>query len=269
MQQTNKYVGILSLLAKAQETLDQSVSYGNHDNGDGAAQLNGDSYKNAANANLASESVMNFFASAKPATKDIPSFNWAAPAKPVHVDQIEMHQRKVTKCERNSPQLSNGKNVNIPHPSATFKRIASPHEVDASNCVYNASSTMTDANGSEHSKSRQKSEPEMFQNNDRGVYDATKPKLMLPTMFSSMKMSTDKTGISMTPPLTNQHVSSHVNPSGKSTKESLSPKQIGKPEPLTHKQLLQAMSYLIKTDNAFVKKLHEAYLLSLNEMLSL
>lgn len=44
---------------------------------------------------------------------------------------------------------------------------------------------------------------------------------------------------------------------------------LAKPEPLTQSQLLQAMSYLIKNDPGFVKKLHEAYLKSFTEMVSL
>jgi mRNA-decapping enzyme 1B len=42
-----------------------------------------------------------------------------------------------------------------------------------------------------------------------------------------------------------------------------------KPEPLTKSQLLQAMNYLIKNDPDFIKKLHEAYLKSFTEMVSL
>lgn len=41
------------------------------------------------------------------------------------------------------------------------------------------------------------------------------------------------------------------------------------PEPLTQSQLLQAMTYLIKNDPDFVRKLHEAYLKSFTEMVSL
>ncbi|XP_059608677.1 mRNA-decapping enzyme 1A [Phlebotomus argentipes] len=42
-----------------------------------------------------------------------------------------------------------------------------------------------------------------------------------------------------------------------------------KPEPLTQNQLSQAMMYLLKNDPEFVKKLHEAYLKSFAEMVSL
>ncbi|KAG4070094.1 hypothetical protein HA402_013337 [Bradysia odoriphaga] len=42
----------------------------------------------------------------------------------------------------------------------------------------------------------------------------------------------------------------------------------GSPEPLTQNQLLQAISYLIRTDTGFVHKLHQAYLQSFCEMLS-
>lgn len=41
------------------------------------------------------------------------------------------------------------------------------------------------------------------------------------------------------------------------------------PEPLTQNQLIQAMNYLIKNDAEFVRKLHEAYLKSFTEMVSL
>lgn len=44
---------------------------------------------------------------------------------------------------------------------------------------------------------------------------------------------------------------------------------VGKPEPLTQSQLLQAMNYLIRNDPDFVRKLHEAYLKSFTEMVSL
>ncbi|XP_026478657.1 mRNA-decapping enzyme 1A-like [Ctenocephalides felis] len=39
-----------------------------------------------------------------------------------------------------------------------------------------------------------------------------------------------------------------------------------RPEPLTRNQLLQAVSYLLKTDSDFVNKLHEAYLKSFNDI---
>lgn len=41
-----------------------------------------------------------------------------------------------------------------------------------------------------------------------------------------------------------------------------------KPEPLTRSQMLQAMTYLMKTDGDFMKKLHEAYLKSFAEMMA-
>lgn len=42
-----------------------------------------------------------------------------------------------------------------------------------------------------------------------------------------------------------------------------------KPEPLTKNQLMQALNYLIETDDDFMRKLHEAYLKSFNSMVSL
>lgn len=42
-----------------------------------------------------------------------------------------------------------------------------------------------------------------------------------------------------------------------------------KPEPLTKNQLMQALSYLIENDDDFMKKLHEAYLKSFNNMVTL
>uniref|UniRef100_A0A6B2EBG7 Putative mrna-decapping enzyme 1b-like isoform x2 n=1 Tax=Phlebotomus kandelakii TaxID=1109342 RepID=A0A6B2EBG7_9DIPT len=78
--------------------------------------------------------------------------------------------------------------------------------------------------------------------NNSSTSSAGKPALMPPTMFR-------KAGAS--PP--------DAPPGASETK----------PEPLTQNQLLQAMTYLIKNDPEFVKKLHEAYLKSFSEMVSL
>lgn len=264
----NKNAGIFSILAKAQETLDfgdfcVSGNLGNH----GAAQPSENSNQITVNTNEASLSVKNFFAAMKPATKDSKDLNFTL-STPVHVDQIEKQQRRITKSEQNSPLKSS----NIPNPSATFKRISSPYlslELGASN-FYNTSSTSTTTRlNTGFGESRDTADVDQFnqdtlRNTDRKVSDTTpRPTLMLPTMFSVTKKSTIQTEDPIMPQtVTNEPLS--LNLAQVEQSDGLS-----KPEPLTHSQLLQAMSYLIRTDNSFVKKLHEAYLLSFNEMLTL
>lgn len=70
------------------------------------------------------------------------------------------------------------------------------------------------------------------------------PALMPPTMFTSKAT------------LDNNYTNSTIEQGDTSLR----------PEPLTRNQLLQAVSYLLKTDNEFINKLHEAYLKSFNDI---
>lgn len=102
-----------------------------------------------------------------------------------------------------------------------------------------------------------------------------KPALMPPTMFKSTATPTQVSinngsksfaGVNKKEQKIQKSVLSNVGHSAGITKEVPSS---SKPEPLTQTQLLQAMSYLIKNDPDFVRKLHEAYLKSFTEMVSL
>lgn len=98
-----------------------------------------------------------------------------------------------------------------------------------------------------------------------------KPALMAPTMFAVTPSSTNPTILLKPKPieaqakLPNAQTTSfnHQHVSDGATQSR------NQPEPLTQSQLLQAMNYLIKNDPDFVRKLHEAYLKSFTEMVSL
>lgn len=94
------------------------------------------------------------------------------------------------------------------------------------------------------------------------VTTPNKPQLLLPSMFNSPPSSSSTT----TQPL-DIKTSTSTAFGNKLQNNILLPET--KPEPLTQSQLLQAMSYLIKNDPEFVRKLHEAYLKSFTEMVSL
>lgn len=251
-QQSSKSGGdLISILTKAQETANNSVA-GNYS----ATQPT----NTPANPNMTSPSVINFFAAAKPTTQGIPPILKRMMSEPVHVDQIEKEQR--------TPQDSTS---NLPHPSAFFKRIPSPKpSIDVGTSPFAnfhdtpdtaSSSSRINAAFSELSVS-QMSMKDMLKNNDPTAADQTKPSLMLPTMFSLTNISTNTTGTAMSPTVTKDKQSSS------NTSQTEQPAGHFNLEPLTHNQLLQAMSYLIRNDKDFIKKLHEAYLHSLNEMLS-
>jgi mRNA-decapping enzyme 1B len=42
-----------------------------------------------------------------------------------------------------------------------------------------------------------------------------------------------------------------------------------RPEPLTQNQLIQALNYMMETDDEFIRKIHEAYVKSFNKKVSL
>lgn len=215
---------------------------------------------------------MNFFAAAQPPSTDLPAFKRMS-SEPFHVDQIEQHQRNITPLEKKGfpPQ----KLKNIPHPSATFQPIPSPNltkfpfanarKTTTStriNAAFTESSNATSVNQSE---AVQKSMQSIRKNNDRSGRDAPnrtkQPTLMSPMFFATEKLPNEN-GNSVLPP-------SIYNEPPRSSNMSQMKASEDRPEPLTTSQLLQAVSHLIKTDNDFVKKLHEAYLQSFNEMLTL
>lgn len=234
--------------------------------------------KNQTNPDVTSQSVMNFFAAAKPAApKEVPFFQRML-SQPVHVDQIEKQQRTVTPQDKNNSPPQELSIVNMPNTGgvengggsgATFMRIHSPNHPPEfgtspfANFLTSNRPPAPTANTTEVSELELRQKPLQVllkKPGDLPVTGQSKPALMLPTMFAVTQCATEKggksTGAECLPPALGQF-------------EQTSVVVPGKPEPLTQSQLLQAMSYLIKNDTDFVKKLHEAYLKSFTEMVSL
>lgn len=252
--------------------------------------------KSQTNPDVTSQSVMNFFAAAKPAApKEVPFFQRML-SQPVHVDQIEKQQRTATPHEKNNSPPQDP--INIPNPSigengsgATFMRIHSPNHppnhlpnhppefgtspfanffnttnMPSSNRPPPVSTQLGNTTDVSELELRQMPLQVLLKKSGEQISvpgQTNKPSLMLPTMFSVTPSSTDKGGKS----ILQQTAMSEPLSSGLGHVEHA--EVPGKPEPLTQSQLLQAMSYLIKNDTDFVKKLHEAYLKSFTEMVSL
>lgn len=103
------------------------------------------------------------------------------------------------------------------------------------------------------------------------VTTPVKPALLLPTMFVSPSSGFKNNNNII---LSSKENSNNIPVQQKQVKQQQKHSNqdlmaVAMPEPLTQSQLLQAMSYLIKNDPGFVKKLHEAYLKSFTEMVSL
>lgn len=251
LQQSNKNAGIMSLLAKAQENLDNTVAGHGQD---GATQQ----IKSPAITNMASPSVMNFFASAaKPASNDIP-ISSKIMSEPVHVDQIEKHQQRATPREKfYSPTKKSVNNIQRIHsPKRSVNHSTSTCSSTRLNTAFTELSELC-------SSVDQISMQDILGKNDQTA-DQAKPAFALPTLLSVTKSLTMGAEKATLPPIPTKKL---LTSNGAEIKQTNGSGRL-EPEPLTHNQLLQAMTYLMKTDADFVKKLHEAYLLSLNEMLS-
>lgn len=102
-----------------------------------------------------------------------------------------------------------------------------------------------------------------------------KPALMAPTMFAVTTTPTAHPNHLFKPtPIeakaaTTASIGAHQTSSFNHHHPDVSKPARNQPEPLTQSQLLQAMNYLIKNDPDFVRRLHEAYLKSFTEMVSL
>lgn len=109
-----------------------------------------------------------------------------------------------------------------------------------------------------------------------------KPALMPPTMFAPSSTNAVKGLTDLFASAATKKHQEHPNGGGNTLVTDLLSKannnhhpppgffpMVGAVEPLTQVQLIQAISYLIKHDQDFVRKLHEAYLKSLQEMMAL
>lgn len=306
MARQNTNVDIFSMLSKAQEDFNNSQ---------GSIGSIGTNPKQPKPNDGTSQSVMNFFAAAKPAAaKEVPFFQRML-SNPVHVDQIEKQQRASSPPQQDPPPpppqtsaaiiatttqqlLSNSLNT-----ENGFMRIHSPnnHELGTSplatflhgsnlSVPRNATgqpatvATATDVSEIESRQHQQQQQPlhQLLKKTDLNSNTPGKPALMPPTMFKSS--SAQVAGGAVTAPLNSNAKSKPIhidNPILQQDPVSLVTKlhhnktkpagdaNVTAPEPLTQSQLLQAMTYLIKNDPEFVRKLHEAYLKSFTEMVSL
>lgn len=188
-------------------------------------------------ANNASESVLNFFAKAKPTpTSDVPLLQRLNSLNPVSVDQIEKQQRVTTPVSTGgggADLLQIHSNL-VENSFAQFK-IGIPQMNDVEN-----SPLAKFLGGSNLGRPTQLNEMRTLAPN--------KPALMPPTMFATTTTNTAK---EEAPPSSSAWEADKM------------------PEPLTQSQLTQAISYLMRNDPGFVRKIHEAYLKSFTDMVSL
>lgn len=192
-----------------------------------------------------SESVLNFFAKAKPTpTSDVPLLQRLNSLNPVSVDQIEKQQRVTTPVSTGGggggDLLQIHSNL-VENSFAQFK-IGIPQMNDVEN------SPLAKFLGSSNF-----GRPQQQLQNEMRLNAPNKPALMPPTMFA-----TTTTAVKEEAP--SSSTSSGNPPAWEAEKM---------PEPLTQSQLTQAISYLMRNDPAFVRKIHEAYLKSFTDMVSL
>ncbi|KAL5288641.1 DCP1B family protein [Megaselia abdita] len=223
---------ILHLLTKAQENYNSSQRNGNSGGGGGAEHSTPTVEQNQRIPQTPvtplkleenpSESVLNFFAKAKPTpTSDVPLLQRLNSLNPVSVDQIEKQQRVTTPVSTGGGDLLQIHSNLVENSFAQFK-IGIPQPNDVEN------SPLAKFLGSNNfGRPQVNTAP-------------NKPALMPPTMFATTSVKEET-----------------VEPAEKM------------PEPLTQTQLTQAISYLMRNDPGFVRKIHEAYLKSFTDMVSL
>ncbi|XP_055691403.1 mRNA-decapping enzyme 1A [Lutzomyia longipalpis] len=243
-----KSVNIFSMLSKAQEDFDKA----NSTKKDGGGQRKHPE-ETVGHANATPQSVMNFFAAAAKPTAKEPPLLQRLMSNPAHsVEHIEKQQRAVTPQDMvagrpASPQRQENGVANILRRSATSPHAAAAATESATSLPQSWASVLQSANQRTATRPSDKDTDDLYQllkradASNSSTSSSIKPALMPPTMFR-------KAGA--------------TSPTSIIAGEE-------KPEPLTQNQLLQAMTYLIKNDPEFVKKLHEAYLKSFSEMVSL
>lgn len=249
-------VGILSMLSKAKEDFSKTPVKNE-------TQPQFSSTPRAAGSDLASQSVMDFFAKAsgkaapKPAAVPVAGGDnilQRLMSNPAHsVEHIEKQQRSITPQDKNplknniGPQAGDRRSVPINFPAAgdaksdsvmNFFRVASP-QLNLQPASPLTAFLM-------HSQTVPPDEPPDVSNTSplaQFLETPQKPALMPPMMFASSSKNE------------NNYVPN-----------SLTVEKLKNVEPLTKNQMLQALNYLLRTDSDFVIKLHEAYVKSFTEM---
>lgn len=303
----NNNIDIFSMLSKAQEDFNNAMTSSNQkpDSTVASCNIQNSNQQHQSQQQQQPEvtsSVLNFFASAKPNPTDVPIFQRML-SNPVPVEQIEKQQRAsppignkkssppsqkkpVIKSQQPHqgqqkpnppPGMLTGNNGNIGalENGLRLMRMQSPsqqgHELGSSPLATflnssnlppskNMSQSLLNATDVSELESRQKPLNLLLRSKPESVSNTTpnKPALLLPSMFTSTSSSSS----------TLESKSNNIAPFTNKNHNNIL-QEMSKPEPLTQSQLLQAMSYLIKNDPDFVRKLHEAYLKSFTEMVSL
>lgn len=247
---------ILHLLTKAQENYNSSQRLANGNGGGGGGGVDHCTPTMEQNPRIPqtpvtplkleanpSESVLNFFAKAKPTpTSDVPLLQRFNSLNPVSVDQIEKQQRVTTPV---STGVGGGGDLlqihsNLVENSFAQFKIGGPQLNDVEN------SPLAKFLGSSNFGRPQ----QLQQQHDLRSHVSNKPALMPPTMFATTTAAIKEEAPLMNPPVWGEAA------------EKM-------PEPLTQSQLTQAISYLMRNDPGFVRKIHEAYLKSFTDMVSL
>lgn len=252
---------ILHLLTKAQENYNSSqrVANGNGGGGGGVVCAENSTPTMEHNQRIPqtpvtplkleanpSESVLNFFAQAKPTpNSDVPLLQRLNSLNPVSVDQIEKQQRVTTPVSTGGGGGGGGGDLLQIHSNlvensfAQFKiGIPQSNEVEISPLA-------------KFLGSNNFGRPQQPQQHEMRHHAPNKPALMPPTMFATTTAAVKDEGpSSMMPPAWGEAADKM-------------------PEPLTQSQLTQAISYLMRNDPGFVRKIHEAYIKSFTDMVSL
>lgn len=274
------------------------------------------------NNNGTSQSVMNFFAAAKPTTPGTEApLMQRMMSQPIHIDQIEKRVKTPMKDKQPSPKQNQKQQLPPPQQQQSTYATGGKQNTENGLQFFQANSPTVDLGTSplanfiasnnlaamkpatdlKHLEAQQQQLKESLQLlkkpvpviNKGGavVLSATttpnKPALMPPTMFEPTATDATKTPIS-----TSKTVKSEANESNKKSTVAKGKEQPAQSanksrkkllheyqgqlkdellttvQPLTETQLLQALSYLMKNDPAFIKKIHEAYLKSFAEMVS-
>lgn len=232
---------------------------------------------------VTSQSVMNFFAAAKPAAaSEVPLFQRLF-SNPVSVDQIEKQQRATTPLDgKTSPThplgiVQTNNSIGALESNMNLMRLNSPKQQPAQDMGTSSLAKFLNSSNlglplgtpppshPEMPEISQKSLQQLLKkdsSNLPGQSNTTKPALMPPTMFLSSSSKTSKE-----PPT--QSTSNLMRQQSEPCGVHVAAGPLTKPEPLTQTQLLQAMLYLIQNDPEFIKKLHEAYLKSFTDIVSL
>lgn len=324
---------IFSMLSKAQNDFDNSQNPGKllqqptqpprpGDGGSMLAQLlpkmNMNGKGPAGKEAVTSQSVMNFFASAKPTIPTPPQPQapvivhhqqpvpiqvlhsngnvpgGASPAPPIlqrlisnpvtTVEQIEMQQRAVT--PQQAPKEEPGRQQPVTKENGFNWKSkgggSKANNKDGGEAEWPALG-MNKVNKSASSSAVSGEEKAPVLNGRAGTGGKTpnhkesvvKPALMTPTMFKKTAESKGEPTNPSLVPTGARREATGVSGSSSSIKETTVVKGSSaavdlaiKPEPLTQSQMLQALTYLMKTDADFMKKLHEAYVKSFAEMMA-